>query len=175
VNGSVKKPINKKNGRRQSAAPPATQRSVESKARPAGPAAPPPPPHQLLHPAGWSAPLGYAHGVAGRGRAVFVAGQVGWDPQSEIFASDDLAAQVAQALANVVAVLRAGGAEPHHLVRLTWYITDRDAYVGARAAIGAAYRAALGRHFPAMSVVFVADLLEPRAKVEIEATALVPD
>jgi enamine deaminase RidA (YjgF/YER057c/UK114 family) len=143
----------------------------ESGSREAGPA----PPHRLLHPEGWSPPRGYAHGVAGSGRAVFVAGQVGWDPHSEIFASDDLAVQVEQALANVVAVLRAGGAEPHHLVRLTWYITDRDAYVDARAAIGAAYRAVVGRHFPAMSVVVVPGLIEPRAKVEIEATALVPD
>jgi|HubBroStandDraft_3_1064219.scaffolds.fasta_scaffold01926_3 enamine deaminase RidA (YjgF/YER057c/UK114 family) len=132
-------------------------------------------PHQLLQPEGWSAPLGYANGVAGRGRAVFVAGQVGWNPQSEIFASDDLAAQVEQALRNVVAVLRTGGALPHHLVRLTWYITDGDAYIESRAAIGAAYRAVVGRHFPAMSVVVVESLLEPRAKVEIEATALVPE
>jgi enamine deaminase RidA (YjgF/YER057c/UK114 family) len=147
----------------------------EGKARRAKGAPAAPSPHQLLQPAGWSAPLGYANGVSGRGRCVFVAGQVGWEPKSEIFASDELALQVEQALANVVAVLRAGGAEPHHLVRMTWYVTDRAAYIDARAAIGAAYRAIIGRHFPAMSVVVVAGLLEPRAKVEIEATALVPE
>ncbi|HVT16346.1 MAG TPA: RidA family protein [Thermoanaerobaculia bacterium] len=132
-------------------------------------------PLAVLHPAGWAAPSGYAHGIAGRGRTVFVAGQVGWDPVTCAFASDDLAEQVRQALANLVAVLAAGGAAPRHVARLTWYVTDRDEYLAARRAIGAAYRAVMGRHFPAMSVVVVAALLEPRAKVEIEATALVPE
>ncbi len=132
-------------------------------------------PHQLVQPGGWPPPQGYANGIAGRGRLLFVAGQVGWDPVSCAFATDDLAAQAGQALANLVAVLHAGGAQPHHLVRLTWYITDRDAYLAARRAIGAAYRTHLGRHYPPMSLVVAAALLEPRAKVEIEATALIPE
>jgi enamine deaminase RidA (YjgF/YER057c/UK114 family) len=130
---------------------------------------------ESIQPEGWPRAKGYAHGVAARGRTVVVSGQVGWDPVSEEFASDDLAAQVRQALLNVVAVLRAGGAEPGHLVRLTWYITDRDAYLAARSEIGAVYREVIGRHFPAMTLVVVAGLLEERARVEIEATAVVPD
>jgi enamine deaminase RidA (YjgF/YER057c/UK114 family) len=136
---------------------------------------PTPDPLQLLQPAGWPPPRGYANGIAGRGRLLFIAGQVGWNPVSCLFETDDIAAQTGQALANLVAVLHAGGAQPHHLARLTWYITDRDAYVSARSAIGAAYRAHLGRHYPPMSLVVVAALLESRAKVEIEATAMVPD
>jgi enamine deaminase RidA (YjgF/YER057c/UK114 family) len=103
-----------------------------------------------------------------------VAGQIGWDPATERFESDDLAAQARRALANVVAVLRAGGAEPGHVLRLTWYLTDRAAYLAARSELGRAYRELFGRHYPAMSVVFVAGLVEERARVEIEATAVVP-
>ncbi len=136
---------------------------------------PTPDPLQLLQPAGWPPPQGYANGIAGRGRLLFIAGQVGWNPVTCLFETDDLAVQTGQALANLAAVLHAGGAQPHHLARLTWYITDRDAYLSARPAIGAAYRAHLGRHYPSMSLVVVAALLEPRAKVEIEATALIPD
>ncbi|HVT59715.1 MAG TPA: RidA family protein [Thermoanaerobaculia bacterium] len=132
-------------------------------------------PLERLQPPGWAAPSGYVHGMAGRGRQVFVAGQVGWDPVTGAFAGDDLAAQVGQALANVAAVLREAGAEPRHVVRLTWYLTDRAEYLAARRQIGAAYRAVMGRHFPAMSVVVVQALLEERARVEIEATALLPD
>jgi enamine deaminase RidA (YjgF/YER057c/UK114 family) len=128
----------------------------------------------VLQPPGWSRASGYAHGVATTGRVVAVSGQVGWDPATEEFASDDLVAQVRQALANVVAVLREGGAEPRHLVRLTWYVTDRTAYLAARRGIGAVYRDVLGRHYPAMTLVVVAGLLEDRARVEIEATAVVP-
>jgi enamine deaminase RidA (YjgF/YER057c/UK114 family) len=127
---------------------------------------------EILQPRGWARPRGYANGVAAAGRLVFVAGQIGWDAEQR-FASDDFAAQVRQALANVVAVLACAGAKPEHLVRMTWYVTSRDEYNAALAEVGAAWRELIGRHFPAMSVVVVAGLLEPRAKVEIEATAVV--
>ncbi len=127
---------------------------------------------EILQPAGWARPRGYANGVAAQGRQVFVAGQIGWDAEQR-FASDDFAAQVRQALANVVAVLACVGAKPEHLVRMTWYVTSRDEYNASLAGIGAAWRELIGRHYPAMSVVIVAGLLEPRAKVEIEATAVV--
>ena len=125
--------------------------------------------------AGWPRPSGYSNGVTARGRLVVTAGQVGWEPSSMRFQDEDIAAQCAQALRNVVAVLRAAGAEPAHLVRLTWYITSRDEYTAALPAIGAAYREIVGRHYPAMAVVIVAGLVEPQAKVEIEGTAVVPD
>jgi len=127
---------------------------------------------EILQPPGWARPRGYANGVAAAGRLVFVAGQIGWDAEQR-FVSDDFASQVRQALANVVAVLACAGAKPEHLVRMTWYVTSRDEYNAALAEIGAAYRELIGRNFPAMSVVVVAGLLEPRAKVEIEATAVV--
>jgi enamine deaminase RidA (YjgF/YER057c/UK114 family) len=126
-------------------------------------------------PDGWRRPAGYANAIEARGRQIFVAGQIGWDPRSEQFTSDDLVEQTRQALANVVAVLAAAGAEPRHLTRLNWYVTDREAYVAGRGAIGDAYREVVGRHFPAMTLVVVAALLEPRARVEIEATAVVPE
>ena len=126
---------------------------------------------EILHPPGWARPRGYANGVAATGRQVYVAGQIGWDAEQR-FASDDFAAQVRQALANVVAVLRCASAGPEHLVRMTWYVTSRDDYNAALPEIGAAYRELIGKNFPAMSVVVVAALLEPRAKVEIEATAV---
>jgi enamine deaminase RidA (YjgF/YER057c/UK114 family) len=128
---------------------------------------------EILQPPGWARPRGYANGVAAEGRQVFVSGQIGWDAEQR-FVGDDFAAQARQALANVVAVLACAGARPEHLVRLTWYVTSRDEYNAALAEIGAAYRELIGRHFPAMSVVVVAGLLEPRAKVEIEATAVLP-
>jgi len=127
---------------------------------------------EILQPAGWARPRGYANGVAATGRLVFVAGQIGWDAEQR-FASDGFAAQVRQALANVVAVLACAGAKPEHLVRMTWYVTSRDEYNSALTEVGAAWRELIGRNFPAMSVVVVAGLLEPRAKVEIEATAVV--
>jgi len=127
---------------------------------------------EFLQPPGWARPRGYANGVAAEGRQVFVAGQIGWDAEQR-FASDDFAAQARQALANVVAVLACAGARPEHIVRMTWYVTSRDEYNGALTGIGASYRELIGRHYPAMSVVVVAGLLEPRAKVEIEATAVV--
>ncbi len=127
---------------------------------------------EILQPPGWARARGYANGIAAEGRLVFVAGQIGWDADQS-FASDDFAHQVRQALANVVAVLACAGAGPEHVVRMTWYVTSRDEYNAALAGIGAAWRELMGRHFPAMSVVVVAALLEPRAKVEIEATAVI--
>ena len=127
-----------------------------------------------LHPEGWAPPVGYAHGIAATGRLVVTAGQVGWDPATCTFATDDVGEQTAQALRNVVAVLRAAGAEPAHLVRLTWYVTSRDEYMAARREIGRAWREIVGRSYPTMAVVIVAGLVEERAKVEIEAMAVVP-
>ena len=127
---------------------------------------------EILQPAGWARPRGYANGIAAQGRQVFVAGQIGWDAEQR-FVSDDFAAQVRQALANVVAVLACAGARPEHLVRMTWYVTSRDEYNASLAEIGAAWRDLIGRTYPAMSVVIVAGLLEPRARVEIEATAVI--
>src|SRR5438552_2162760 len=130
---------------------------------------------RFLSPEGWPRGNGYAHGVTSRGRFVFIAGQVGWNPLTQRFETDDLEEQVAQALRNVVVVLRAAVAEPGHITRMTWYVTDKQAYLSAQAKIGEAYRNVLGKHFPAMSVVEVKGLIEPRAKVEIEATAVVPE
>ena len=128
--------------------------------------------HEILQPPGWARPRGYANGVAAEGRQVFVSGQIGWDAEQR-FTSDDFAAQTRQALANVAAVLDGAGARPEHIVRMTWYVTSRDEYNAALADIGAAYREIIGRNYPAMSVVVVAGLLEPGAKVEIEATAVI--
>jgi enamine deaminase RidA (YjgF/YER057c/UK114 family) len=127
----------------------------------------------FLQPEGWAPPQGYANGVAAEGRQIYVAGQVGWNAQCK-FDSGDFAAQVEQALRNVVDVLKAGGAGPEHIVRMNWYITDKADYQARRSEIGAAYRRVIGRHFPAMTLLVVAGLLEPEAKVEIEATAVVP-
>jgi enamine deaminase RidA (YjgF/YER057c/UK114 family) len=126
-----------------------------------------------LRPEGWRAPVGYADGVSATGRIIACAGQIGWNPGSGEFETDDFAGQVAQALRNVVAVLAAGGATPQHIVRLTWFVTSRDEYLQGRKAIGAAYREIIGPRYPAMSVIVVSALVEPRAKVEIEATAVV--
>ncbi|MBW8874341.1 MAG: RidA family protein [Acidobacteria bacterium] len=128
---------------------------------------------EILQPAGWALPKGYSNGIAAQGRLVLIAGQIGWNPGTSQFETDDFAAQTAQALKNVLAVLREAGAEPRHLVRLTWYVTDKAAYLASQREIGRAYREVMGRYFPAMSVVVVAGLLEDRAKVEIEATAVV--
>ena len=129
---------------------------------------------ETLRPEGWPRPAGYADGIVATGRVLVTAGEIGWDPRSGRVVSERLTDQVRQALENIVVILRAGGAGPEHLVRLTWYITDRDAYVAERGSIGAAYREVIGRHFPAMAVIVVAGLIEPKAKVEIEATAVVP-
>ncbi len=130
--------------------------------------------HETIRPPGWAAPSGYADAIAASGRTIFLAGQVGWNPATAAFETDEFAAQAAQALENVVAVLRAAGAEPAHLTRLVWYVTGRAEYAAARPAVGAAWRRIIGAHYPATSLVIVAGLLEPRARVEIEATAVVP-
>jgi enamine deaminase RidA (YjgF/YER057c/UK114 family) len=128
---------------------------------------------ELLQPEGWPRPVGYANGVAARGRQIFVAGQIGWDPSGGL--APGLVPQVRQALENVVSVLRAGSAEPRHLVRMTWYVVDREAYRSARREIGKVYREVIGANFPAMTLVQVAALLEDGALVEIEATAVIPE
>lgn len=129
---------------------------------------------KFLQPAGWKPPKGYANGVAARGTTIAVSGQVGWNAAQE-FESDDFVDQARQALRNVVAVLHEAGAGPQHIVRLTWYVVDRREYVQCLGRLGAAYRDVLGRHFPAMTAVEVKSLIEDRARVEIEATAIVPD
>jgi len=131
-------------------------------------------PFEIIQPKDWVPPKGYANGIVAQGRQVFIAGQVGWNAQAR-FESDDFVAQVEQALKNIVAVLAAAGGEPHHLVRLTWYVTEKFDYVDRQREIGEVYRRTIGRHFPAMTLVMVAGLLEPRAKVEIEGTAVITD
>lgn len=130
--------------------------------------------HEPLHPATWKRASGYSNGIMARGRMIFTGGLVGWDAD-QIFQTDDFAGQVRQVLENIVAVLAEGGAGPQHLVRLTWYVTDKHEYLGALREVGAAYRDVIGRHYPAMALVQVVALVEDRAKVEIEATAVVPD
>ena len=127
---------------------------------------------RIIQPEGWPRPKGYSNGIAASGETVFVAGQIGWNDRCE-FESDDFAEQTAQALRNVVAVLRAAAASPEHIVRMTWYITDKREYKAASSQISTAYREIVGNHYPAMTLVQVAALLEDRAKVEIEATAVV--
>jgi enamine deaminase RidA (YjgF/YER057c/UK114 family) len=129
---------------------------------------------QTLLPEGWKRPKGYANGVAAKGRHIFVAGMIGWDAQ-ERFPSDDFADQARQALANVVAVLKAGGAEPHHITRMTWYVTDKREYLAALPGIGRAFRELIGHYDIAMTAVQVVALIEDRAKVEIEVSAVVPE
>ena len=129
---------------------------------------------QRIHPEGWAPAKGYANGVAARGTQIYVGGQIGWNAQQQ-FESDDFIAQVHQALRNVAAVLQAAGAGPEHMVRMTWYVLDRDEYNRRLKELGGVYRDVLGRHFPAMSCVLVAGLMEARAKVEIEVTAVIPD
>ncbi len=128
--------------------------------------------HKLLQPEDWTAPRGYANGVAARGTQVFVGGQVGWNATQE-FESDDFIVQTKQALENVKAVLACADATPEHMVRMTWYVIDRDEYNARLKELGAVYREVMGRNFPAMSCVAVAALMEKRAKVEIEVTAVV--
>jgi enamine deaminase RidA (YjgF/YER057c/UK114 family) len=128
----------------------------------------------ILQPPGWAKPRGYANGVAARGTVVFVAGQVGWNARGE-FETSDFVGQARQALANVVAVLAQAGGRPEHIARMTWYVVDKDEYLASSRALGSAYREIMGRHYPAMTAVQVAALVEDGAKVEIEATAVVPD
>jgi enamine deaminase RidA (YjgF/YER057c/UK114 family) len=129
---------------------------------------------KTLQPPGWASPKGYSNGVAARGTLVFVAGQVGWDPEQRI-EPGGFVAQARRALANVVAILAEGGARPEHIVRMTWYVVDKDEYLGSLRELGAVYRETVGRHFPAMTAVQVAGLVEDGARLEIEATAVVPD
>jgi enamine deaminase RidA (YjgF/YER057c/UK114 family) len=131
--------------------------------------------NEILQPAGWAKPSGYANGIAARGRLVFVAGQIGWNPATGEIETDDLAQQTEIALRNVAAVLREAGAGPEHVTRMTWYITDKPAYLAARREIGRAWREVMGRHYPAMAAVVVSALIEDRARIEIEATAVVPE
>jgi enamine deaminase RidA (YjgF/YER057c/UK114 family) len=131
--------------------------------------------NRTLLPQGWAKPKGYANGVAARGTVIAIAGQIGWNPATGGFESDDFVAQAKQALTNIVAVLKEAGAGPEHLVRLTWYVTNKRDYVERLSEVGEAYRAIIGRNFPAMTLVAVAGLVEDRAKIEIEATAVVPD
>ena len=127
---------------------------------------------QILQPPGWPRPRGYANGVAAQGRLVFVAGQIGWDATQTIV-SDDIVQQVRQTLENTLAVLREAGAGPQHVTRMTWYVTDKREYLARARELGEAYRTLMGRHYPAMAVVEVSALMEDRAKVEIETTAVI--
>ncbi len=129
---------------------------------------------RILQPPSWTPPKGYANGVAARGTTIFVGGQIGWNGRQQ-FESDDFVAQAAQALRNVLAVLAEAGARPEHITRMTWYVTDKREYIESYRELGAVYRDVIGRHFPAMTAVQVTALIEDRAKVEIEATAVVPD
>ena len=128
----------------------------------------------ILQPDGWPRPSGYSNGVLMQGRQVFIAGQVGWNPVSGKFESASLVDQVAQALRNVLAVLAQADGRPEHIARMTWYLTSRAEYIARLKEIGAAYRDIMGKHFPAMTAVEVSALVEAQAKVEIEATAVIP-
>ena len=129
---------------------------------------------EILQPPGWKRPKGYSNGIAASGRMVFVAGQIGWNADERI-ESDDFAEQFRRALANIVAVLAEADAGPEHIVRMTMYFTDKREYLDRLAEVGAAYRETIGRNYPAMAAVEVSALMEDRAKVEIEATAVVPE
>lgn len=130
--------------------------------------------HEPLHPKHWKAPRGYANGVMARGRQIYVGGQIGWNAE-QVFETHDFAGQVRQTLENVAAVLAEGGAGPEHLVRLTWYVTDKQKYLSELKEVGRAYRDVLGKNYPAMALVQVVALVEDEALVEIEATAVVPE
>jgi enamine deaminase RidA (YjgF/YER057c/UK114 family) len=128
---------------------------------------------RTLQPEGWPRPRGYSNGIEAEGRLVFVAGQIGWD-ESGVFRSGDFAAQFRQALVNTLEVLKEASAGPEHVVRMTWFITSRDEYMVSLSELGAAWRELMGRNYPTMSVIIVAGLIEPEAKIEIETTAVVP-
>lgn len=130
--------------------------------------------NKVIQPEGWLAPKGYANGVEARGRQIYVGGQIGWNAQCQ-FETDDLVLQIKQALQNCVNVVRAAGGGPEHIVRMTWYLEDKKEYVARLKEIGAVYREVIGRNFPAMSAIQIADLVEDEAKVEIEVTAVIPD
>lgn len=131
-------------------------------------------PHAIVHPEGWAPARGYANGVVATGRQLFIGGQIGWNAEQR-FEARDFVGQMRQALANIRAVLEAAGGAPEHLVRLTWYVTDKREYLARQREVGAAYREVLGRHFPAMTMVVVSALVEDEALVEIEATAVLPE
>jgi enamine deaminase RidA (YjgF/YER057c/UK114 family) len=128
----------------------------------------------VLQPAGWAQPIGYANGISARGTTIFIAGQIGWNAQC-VFESDDLVDQIKQTLKNIVAVAEAGGARPEHVVSMTWFLLDRTEYSARLKEIGVVYRDIMGRRFPAMTALEVSGLIEDRAKVEIQAIAVVPD
>jgi enamine deaminase RidA (YjgF/YER057c/UK114 family) len=130
--------------------------------------------HEILQPEGWARPVGYSNGIAARGRLIFTGGQIGWNAQCE-FETDDLVEQIGQTLANIAAILRQAGAGPEHVTSMTWYLTDLAEYRAVRPRMGPVYREVMGRHFPPMAVVEVKGLVEARAKVEIQATAILPD
>ena len=128
---------------------------------------------EFLHPAHWKPAIGYSNGVAATGRMVFTGGIIGWNAD-QVFETDDFTGQAEQALRSIVEVLACAGAQPEHLVRLTWYVTDKREYLASLKELGRAYKAVIGRHYPAMALVQVVALVEDRAKVEIEATAVIP-
>ena len=128
--------------------------------------------HKILQPDNWVAPIGYSNGISARGRTIFIGGQIGWNEQCE-FETDDFVEQVHQTLKNIVAILAVDGAGPEHITSMTWYFTDKQEYLASLKGIGDAYRSVLGRHFPAMTMVQVADLIEDEALIEIEATAYI--
>jgi enamine deaminase RidA (YjgF/YER057c/UK114 family) len=130
-------------------------------------------PHEFLHPQSWKRPNGFANGIAAEGRMVFLAGQVGWNAEQH-FDSDDFVAQTRQALANIVALVQEAGGNPEHIARLTWFVLDKKEYLSRLSELGQAYRSVMGKHFPTMTLVQVVALVEDQAKVEIEATAVVP-
>lgn len=130
--------------------------------------------HKILQPEGWIAPIGYSNGISARGRTIFVGGQIGWNAQCE-FETDDFVEQVRQTLKNIVDILAVDGAEPQHITTMTWFFTDKQEYKANMRGLGQAYREVIGKHFPAMAAVQVAGLIEDRAKIEIQVTAVVPD
>jgi len=130
-------------------------------------------PHEFLHPRNWKPAKGYANGVAAAGRTIFLAGQIGWNAEQK-FESRDFVAQTRQALLNIIAIVHEAGGRPEHITRLTWFVTDKKEYLSRLSEIGEAYRSVMGKHFPAMTMVQVAALIEDEAKVEIEASAVVP-
>ncbi|HCS28343.1 MAG TPA: enamine deaminase RidA [Spongiibacteraceae bacterium] len=128
---------------------------------------------QIIQPEGWPKPRGYTNGILTEGKTLYIGGQIGWDEQ-EVFGSDDFVEQVRQALLNTVAILNAGGARPEHIVRMTWYITDKEEYLQSLKQLGRVYRDVIGQHYPVMAMVQVVALIEDQAKVEIETTAVLP-
>ena len=130
---------------------------------------------EILQPPSWPKPKGYSNGIAATGRLVFFGGQIGRDEESETIVSDDFVAQAKQALRNIVTILAEAGGRPKHVVRLTWFVTDKNAYLGSQSELGRAYREVMGRHYPTMSLLVISALVEEGAKVEIEATAVLPE